>query len=956
MYDSMKRFLEVGKMPETWTSGVVTMIPKTKAMQTPDSLPPIALQTTRQKWLTNILLIQLEDVLLHCIPSQQTGFLRHRSILQHVYGSRALWDGLSEGAALSVDFRTAFPTMFHEMVLAALGLMFIPFLYIRLILHLLRAPYLYSVGKGYVPGVYHLKVNLNKTAAIVRNCGGMEWARCFRDIGVDVKNFVKYLGVRLGNIRHQQDDQGWGLTIEQAFAPALQEAFRRARVVSTLQLSMNERAFMLTSWILPVVAWVSKAYYAPVSVIRQLKLVYHVTTGTNSWGITLPILSRPKTQGGLALAKPELFLMHQAAAPFVSLLGEPHRFPDKAVETFYAWATAIGFTPSKDNLPYIQLGMVRTADLTFLGWSAKAHSNIQRVAPQVASPANRDRLPLWHSVFFRNEFRCSYYNTKLIRQGVLTWGQFQTLEDARLFNALPRTWKGVYSHGGRLLDKVPSQGGFDTPAVHTQNWTRARLLQFYASQPGVRDPQTPEVWEQLAQAQLPPRAQDFARKALWHKLTVHARVYKRSGTDKCPVCSQRETVKHAMVECPMFKAAAAVIQHYYGQVKTDNGTSTVRDMMESDDQEWLLKTNQGWAMWSARSAHWRYRCEVKAGASPVFTSYLTTWLRELCEWVGFYTGERREQWKGFQKSLEQLRDTGVQPRQGEVQVHGGLNAWLQTHTECFTQEKSADNHSWQRATESRPKRPRQAGPGVLQGVQDLIAELVEKGYRIVYTDGSSKRLSHKDMCRAGGFGVFAAEDDQGPQVRFCGYVPTHHRQTNNGAEFWAAVEALQGFWVPKLAILTDSQYLQLGATGRAQHLKSKGWTTTSGKLQAHVPVWEMLLQEMATPGREVRWEHVPAHVNVQGNEVANGLAMEGMCSSPLWSRHVAPNSSSGSESTVGLRGGSGSESEGTKALWSSLGMVPMDNAELTGEASGEPAPREMGPYSSSSTESGEMRT
>ena len=49
-----------------------------------------------------------------------------------------------------------------------------------------------------------------------------------------------------------------------------------------------------------------------------------------------------------------------------------------------------------------------------------------------------------------------------------------------------------------------------------------------------------------------------------HKLTVHARVYKRSGTDKCPVCSQKETVKHAMVECPMFKAAAAVIQHYYG--------------------------------------------------------------------------------------------------------------------------------------------------------------------------------------------------------------------------------------------------------------------------------------------------------------------------------------------------------------------------------------------------------
>ena len=155
MYESLKSFLDAGTMPETWTSGVVTMIPTTKAMQAPDSLRPIALQTTRQKWLTNILLIQLEDVLLHCIPSQQTGFLRHRSILQHVYGSRALWDGLREGAALSMDFKNVFSTMSHEMVAAALGLMCIPFLYIRRILHLLRAPFLYSVGKGYVPGVYH---------------------------------------------------------------------------------------------------------------------------------------------------------------------------------------------------------------------------------------------------------------------------------------------------------------------------------------------------------------------------------------------------------------------------------------------------------------------------------------------------------------------------------------------------------------------------------------------------------------------------------------------------------------------------------------------------------------------------------------------------------------------------------------------------------------------------------
>ena len=131
---------------------------------------------------------------------------------------------------------------------------------------------------------------------------------------------------------------------------------------------MDERAFMLASLILPVVAWVSKAYYVPIPVFRRLKLVYHVTMGTNSWGNTLPILSRPRLQGGLALPEPELFLMHQAAAPFVSLLRDPHKYPNKSVETFYAWAASIGLTPSKDHLPYIQLGMVRTAGLTFLGW------------------------------------------------------------------------------------------------------------------------------------------------------------------------------------------------------------------------------------------------------------------------------------------------------------------------------------------------------------------------------------------------------------------------------------------------------------------------------------------------------------------------------------------------------------------------------------------------------------
>ena len=34
---------------------------------------------------------------------------------------------------------------------------------------------------------------------------------------------------------------------------------------------------------------------------------------------------------------------------------------------------------------------------------------------------------LWHSVYLRKEYKCSYYNMKMIRWGVLTWGQYQYL-------------------------------------------------------------------------------------------------------------------------------------------------------------------------------------------------------------------------------------------------------------------------------------------------------------------------------------------------------------------------------------------------------------------------------------------------------------------------------------------------------------------------------------------------
>ena len=126
--------------------------------------------------------------------------------------------------------------------------------------------------------------------------------------------------------------------------------------------------------------------------------------------------------------------------------------------------------------------------------------------------------------------------------------------------------------------------------------------------------------------------------------------------------------------------------------------------------------------------------------------------------------------------------------------------------------------------------------------------------------------------------------------------------------------------------------MQQGVSGKAQNWKSRRWTTASGTLKANVPAWELLLHEMSNLHRQVQREHAPAHVNVHGNEVANGLAMKGMCSNLLWSGKRCDDQDSDTDSTVGPR--DGLDSDTTEGIWQELGPCPMDSDEVAGEPSG----------------------
>ena len=47
-------------------------------------------------------------------------------------------------------------------------------------------------------------------------------------------------------------------------------------------------------------------------------------------------------------------------------------------------------------------------------------------------------------------------------------------------------------------------------------------------------------------------------------------------------------------------------------------------------------------------------------------------------------------------------------------------------------------------------------------------------------------------------------------------------------------------------------------------------------------LWVGLLDILSYMGDRVQWIQVPSHVGLEGNEIANDLAISGMCHSPLW--------------------------------------------------------------------------
>ena len=126
----------------------------------------------------------------------------------------------------------------------------------------------------------------------------------------------------------------------------------------------------------------------------------------------------------------------------------------------------------------------------------------------------------------------------------------------------------------------------------------------------------------------------------------------------------------------------------------------------------------------------------------------------------------------------------------------------------------------------------------------------------------------------------------GPELRISESLSEEERQTNNAADVVAVIAALRRFETTdcKICVFTDSEYVVLGGGGgggAARKWQQNGWVGSRGPL-TNVRLWVELLDVLSYMGDRVQWVQVPSHVGLEGNEVANDLAIDGMCRSPLW--------------------------------------------------------------------------
>ena len=490
--------IEVEGLPDEWVTALVRSLPKDPGSAAVDRQRPIALQQARLKWLTGVLLLQLQDALFRLVPSQQKAYSRGRTMIDHLASVQQTWHtgpGDEVAAWLVVDYGKAYDSVSHPMMAALFRFICIPTPWVCVLLQILRGPFLFLVMGGvvrehsltpasgmrqgdplspilfslltsvicFILRPYGVDVWLYSDDALVRLCrpsAGLE--ADLQSLLAEFAAFGEYTGLCLNLektrllVQGLDSDRLAGIKVVPHVrylggqvghvSPAV--AYERCVVlfesrctrISRMPLSWAQKVVLVHTWCYPVLQVTAIAHYPPDLVVKRLRRALVITFHAQNWKVPLNVLHLSPSEGGIGLWSPEVYLWTTHAATFTCYLQQPSRYGPGAYAVFSSWLERKGIVHTPSQLALLQMSPCCIRNAPWLASSVKALSSLN--AAQKGLGLEWQELaaaPPWNSRLLtvsEKSITCKF----LIRKGILRLSD--VVDTSAWVAPVSRDWQG----------------------------------------------------------------------------------------------------------------------------------------------------------------------------------------------------------------------------------------------------------------------------------------------------------------------------------------------------------------------------------------------------------------------------------------------------------------------------------------------------------------------------------